>query len=104
MKQKIFFDIARKLKLQSLQPGEITEFQVVSGSMRPLFSLGDTIFVRKTLQNEITTGDIIVWTPAPSEDCMTHRVLNIINQGDSCSYVTRGDNNIYTDGKPIFFL
>jgi len=70
-----------------------------TGSMRPTFSCENNLYFCSASKNEIKKGDIIAFLSPEyeNEDYDTfytiHRVIEITDKG----YLTRGDNNIYTD-------
>lgn len=69
-------------------------YTVVSGSMEPVFSTGDFIFVETTPIDEIETGDVVTFTRG--EEFVTHRTIEITDAG----LVTQGDaNNIADQGE-----
>ncbi|MBM6614326.1 signal peptidase I [Desemzia sp. RIT804] len=69
-------------------------YTVVSGSMEPVFSAGDFIFVKTTPIEEIETNDIVTFIR--NEEFVTHRAVEISETG----LVTKGDaNNIADQGE-----
>ncbi|MFZ5985754.1 MAG: signal peptidase I [Bacillota bacterium] len=80
--------------------GNFQVYQVLSGSMVPVFDREDFIIIEKVEPEEITPGDIITYKT--SEDSfVTHRVLTIShNREGSLTVVTKGDANSSKD-EPI---
>ncbi|MFL2133079.1 signal peptidase I [Desemzia sp. FAM 24101] len=69
-------------------------YTVVSGSMEPVFSTGDFIFVETTPIEKIESGDVVTFTRG--EEFITHRAIEITDAG----LVTQGDaNNIADQGE-----
>ncbi|WP_144900851.1 signal peptidase I [Halobellus captivus] len=67
-------------------------FVVLSGSMEPAMSPGDAIIVREASADEIEERDIITYR-TDSETPTTHRVIDVIDEGGSVAYATKGDAN-----------
>lgn len=66
-------------------------FEIASGSMEPVLSVGDLIVVRAT--DDFRTNDIVTYTE--NNDFITHRVINIANN----YVITKGDANNSVDYK-----
>ena len=62
---------------------------VLSSSMEPALPLGGVVFIKPVETDEITTGDIIAYRSG--ELLITHRVVDVIDQADEPSFVTKGD-------------
>ena len=74
---------------------------VLSGSMSPEFDTGSLAFVRETRPEEIVVGDIITFrTQAGSDSLTTHRVVEVLREGE-LGFVTRGDANNVNDPNPV---
>ena len=72
----------------------IEPFVVISGSMEPAIQTGSLSFVNKHVKYEdIKVNDVIAYT-ATSGDKVTHRVVNITEDGME----TKGDRNNTSDG------
>jgi signal peptidase len=75
----------------------LTAFQVLivrSGSMSPAIDTGDVIVTKEAHPGDVRVGDIITFrNPAKSEELLTHRVMSVTREGESFSFVTRGDRN-----------
>lgn len=70
-------------------------FIVLSGSMEPVFDLGDLVLVRETQPESLQVGDIISFREG--ESVITHRVKEIIEEEGQRKFVTKGDNNNVED-------
>lgn len=84
-----------------LNPEEIPDFMgykpfvVLSGSMESSINIGDLVIVKETDINDIKEDDIIAFK---NEDIViTHRVIEVINDGNSVKYKSKGDNNNVED-------
>ncbi|WP_284139246.1 signal peptidase I SipW [Virgibacillus sp. LDC-1] len=66
---------------------------VLSGSMEPAFDTGSVIIVKQMENpNAISKGDVITYKQSNSQ-LVTHRVIEVINQGEATQFRTKGDNN-----------
>ena len=79
------------------------KFLIVMGdSMRPALSGGSIATVQPVDIQEIKIGDIIAYRPRDeSSTVTTHRVVDVIHNGDKISFQTAGDNNEFADKYPI---
>lgn len=74
--------------------GADAAFVVLSGSMVPLFDPGDVIFVDEVPTDSLAVGDVVTFRIRPgSETLVTHRVLQVLDDGDAIRYRTQGDAN-----------
>ena len=74
----------------------------VSGtSMFPTLLSGDKALVKKSPPEELSVGDIIVWT-AESDERVAHRILSIASAASPPVIITKGDLTIATD-PPVEF-
>jgi len=68
-------------------------YNVVSDSMVPAISQGDTIIVEKTPFEQIKTGDVIIFKkPTDTDRVIIHRVVEILNENPK-SIRAKGDAN-----------
>jgi signal peptidase len=75
-------------------------YTVLSGSMEPTFQVGDYILVRHLAPGEaLQAGDVVTFRQG--EVLVTHRVVEVLAQGDERSYVTQGDANAEPDPQPL---
>jgi len=70
---------------------------VVSNSMVPIFSRGDLIVVKGIDPAEIKIDDIVVYNNPKTNIPIVHRVIDIVETPDGKKFITKGDNNAYTD-------
>ncbi|NLM46967.1 MAG: signal peptidase I [Firmicutes bacterium] len=74
---------------------------VLSGSMKPTFDTGSLIFVRPVSADAIVPGDIITFRSENTNSLTTHRVVDVLQNSDGISFVTRGDANNTDDPNPV---
>lgn len=74
---------------------------VLSGSMEPTFQTG-SIIATKALDDKTTlkVNDIITYKE-DEQNIVTHRIIDVIKNGDSIMYKTKGDNNEDEDTNPV---
>lgn len=70
---------------------------VLSGSMWPEFNAGDMIFVQKEDPDALQEGDVICYFVEGPETAITHRIMEIQDQGGQKMFVTKGDANNVED-------
>ncbi len=69
-------------------------YTVLTPSMEPELSVGDMVFVHVVDAATINVGDIITFNPSSDSDAyLTHRVTQIVADGDTLSFRTKGDAN-----------
>lgn len=69
-------------------------FIVLSGSMQPLLAPGDVVFVRDVDPATLRVGEAITFRAAPgSEMLITHRIIEVLDDGGRVRYRTQGDAN-----------
>lgn len=76
-------------------------FNIVSGSMEPVFSAGDLIYVKEVDPASIVPGDIITFVLNEDLVVATHRVVRIDTEKER--FYTKGDANETEDGSPVHF-
>ena len=76
-------------------------FNIVSGSMEPVYSTGDLIYVKTTDPQSIQVGDVITFVLNEDLVVATHRVVRI--DGEKQHFYTKGDANDAEDGSPVHF-
>ncbi|WP_163099384.1 signal peptidase I SipW [Peribacillus alkalitolerans] len=70
---------------------------VLSGSMEPTFKTGSIILVKKPEnQKSLKVKDVISFRQSDGS-IVTHRIIDVIKQGNSVNYQTKGDNNKNAD-------
>lgn len=69
-------------------------FLVLSGSMVPAFAPGDVIFVEEVPTDSLHVGDVITYQITPgSRTLITHRIIEVLSDGEAVRYRTQGDAN-----------
>jgi len=63
---------------------------VESNSMVPTFQKGDILVLQGVPEKDLKIGDIIVFSPSPTQTPVVHRIIKINNDG---TFQTRGDAN-----------
>ena len=76
-------------------------FTVISGSMEPIYSVGDLIYVKEVDVNTIEIGDPITFVLNENLVVATHTVIDI-DKENSCFY-TKGEANDIPDAAPVHF-
>ncbi|MCD6483060.1 MAG: signal peptidase I [Candidatus Aenigmarchaeota archaeon] len=67
---------------------------VLSGSMSPEINAGDIVISMRVNPEEIKVNDIITFRYKDEpENCITHRVVNVIDENGRLSFMTKGDAN-----------
>lgn len=67
---------------------------VLSGSMRPGFSVGGVVITKRVPLSEIKVRDVIVFTrPNQPSELVVHRVTSLTRAGSSLTATTQGDAN-----------
>ncbi len=66
--------------------------KVLSGSMEPRINVGDVVLVRKVDSSIIEKGDIITYKIG-TKTYVTHRVIEVLNEGENILFRTKGDAN-----------
>ena len=65
-----------------------------SGSMEPTYSVGDVVVVTPQRAGEVEPGEVVTRFDAPdAPDSLTHRVVEVLRDGDMVQITTRGDAN-----------
>ena len=74
---------------------------VLTDSMYPDIKKGDLIFTKKVDTNSIQVGDVISFYAAEDDytTIWTHKVIEVILDGDTVKFRTQGVNNPTPDGK-----
>ncbi len=74
--------------------GMLQVLVVLSGSMQPTFAAGDVILTVDTPVRSLQVNDIITyWSPDNMKSLVTHRIVNISEDGQGLSFQTKGDAN-----------
>lgn len=88
-------------------------FVVQSGSMEPAYHVGSVVYVRSVEPSELEVGDVITFNMSSSLRG-THRIIEVVDDGGSRAFRTKGDANEEADlglvrassivGKVVFSL
>jgi signal peptidase I, archaeal type len=90
----------------SAGPGEIKSlfgysyFTVMTPSMESSIPPGSLIVTKKTDANQLQIGDVITFFSYDADSTVTHRIVEIINDGE-LSFRTKGDDNQSEDPDPV---
>jgi signal peptidase len=76
-------------------------FIVLSGSMEPQISPGDTVIVTETDPADITVGDVITFVRSDGDLPVTHRVVGVEESSSGYRFETKGDANSDADANPV---
>lgn len=75
-------------------------FMVRSGSMEPAYHTGSVIYVRSADADAMEVGDVITFY-ATGKTVATHRIVEVVEEGGSVRYRTKGDANDIADGSLV---
>ena len=73
-----------------------TPLKVLTGSMEPAIKIGDLIIVKDMDKSNIGEGDIITYRTNTGV-YVTHRVVEVVDEGGSTMFRTKGDANNVED-------
>lgn len=76
-------------------------YTVISGSMEPVYSVGDLLYVKEVNPNNIKVGDPITFILNEDLVVATHRVVRI--DAENQRFYTKGDANEIEDSEPVHF-
>jgi signal peptidase I len=74
---------------------------VLSGSMEPTFKTGSVIVVEKLTNTKNLKKDDVITFKKDEKNIVTHRIIEVVKQGDNIFYRTKGDNNESPDMEPV---
>lgn len=72
-----------------------SSYYILTGSMEPTINPGSLVVVKDGTDQEINVGDVITFTGRNSNTITTHRVKEVINNGQE--FITKGDANNVVD-------
>ena len=75
-------------------------YAVLSGSMEPTYHVGSLIYVKSVDTDDIEVGDAITFM-LDENTLATHRVTEVIEDGSSVSFKTKGDANNNEDAEAV---
>ena len=82
--------------------GVQTSYVIDSNSMDPLLDAGATVLsVYPRSPQDISVGDIVIFSLDSSSVPIVHRVHSIGNDNEGIFYITKGDNNENPDHYPV---
>lgn len=73
---------------------------VQSGSMEPAIHVGSLVYVKNVEPERLEEGDVITFELGGGVRG-THRIIEVLDEGDSLSFRTKGDNNDDADANPV---
>lgn len=76
-------------------------FNVLSPSMKPVYDVGDLLYVQKVDPNTIKEGDVITFILNEDLVVGTHRVIRVDTENQH--FYTKGDANEIEDQNPVHF-
>lgn len=86
--------------LVGVRPFGFQLYCVLSGSMEPAYRTGSVIYVRPCDPAVLEVGDVITFQV--SEDTIaTHRIVEVVGEGDTVRFRTKGDANDTVDGSLV---
>lgn len=71
----------------------------MSGSMSPVFDPGDLVIAKEVDTSTLKTNDIICYLV--DGVAVTHRIIEVVDNGNSVSYITKGDANNAPDAEAV---
>ncbi|MBS8266601.1 signal peptidase I [Mesobacillus boroniphilus] len=74
---------------------------VLSGSMEPTFKTGSLILVKKAENPTILEKHDVITFRQNEMNIITHRIMEVIKQGENVLYRTKGDHNENEDMNPV---
>ena len=76
-------------------------FTVVSGSMEPVYHVGDLLYVRPAEPADLQPGDVITFVMNEQLVVGTHRIVEVEDTGERLYFYTKGDANAAMDAAPV---
>ena len=76
-------------------------FTVVSGSMEPVYHVGDLLYVRPVAPADLQPGDVITFVMNEQLVVGTHRIVEVEDTGERLYFYTKGDANAAMDAAPV---
>lgn len=81
--------------------GAEASYVVLSGSMEPAISTGDTVVVDSVDPTSIEAGSVITFVRSEGGTPVTHRVIEVLDREDRLAFRTAGDANEDPDPAPV---
>ena len=80
----------------------VTPTVIYSGSMQPLYEVGDIVIIDESEPDNLQVGDIIqFYDPMDNKTKIIHRIVNTTEENNISYYLTKGDANSQPDATPI---
>ena len=76
-------------------------YVVLSGSMEPVHKTGALIYARDADTSTLETGDVITFQSPGSSTIVTHRIIDITDDGTGRYFQTKGDANAEPDAQLV---
>ena len=76
-------------------------YLISTESMEPEIKKGDAIIIKKVDEDQLRVNDIITFKT--DEEVITHRIVQINDDGMEKTYVTKGDNNNVEDPEVLTY-
>lgn len=78
-----------------------TPYAVLSGSMMPVYQVGDLVYVHEKAPEDIQPGEVITFVADENLTVVTHRVVGA--DRENRFFITKGDANNVEDGSPVLY-
>ena len=92
--------ILQKFTNNRIALGNVYLFQIATGSMKPVYDIGDIIIVSKTDASKLEIGDDVTYLGSEGEFnnlTITHRIISKRNENGKYYFVTQGVANTGED-------
>ncbi len=92
--------VLQKFTNNKIALGNIYIFQVATGSMEPVYKVGDIIVVSKTNPKDLKIGDDVTYHGSENEFAgltITHRIINTRYENGKYYFITKGVANTGED-------
>ena len=96
----IFVILVQRIFNNRVSIGSFRMFTVVTGSMEPVYKVGDVVISKEVDPSTIKKGDDVVYLGEKDDfkdKIVTHRVIKIENRDGEYYFTTKGVNNDYSD-------
>ena len=96
----IFVILVQRIFDNRVSIGSYRMFTVVTGSMEPVYNVGDVVISKEVDPSTITEGDDVVYLGKVNDfkdKIVTHRVIKIEDKDGEYYFTTKGVNNDYSD-------
>ena len=92
--------IVQRVSNNNMAIGGIRVFTIVTGSMKPVYNIGDILISAKTDPADIKVGDNVTYLGAKGDVkdlVVTHQIVNASHDESGYHFVTKGVNNEIAD-------